>query len=89
MPILGAVLHLTEDSQLQQATLRFLENHPAITLGPAQRQGLPMVLDCPTRDAERALWDELQSQPGILFCAVVYADFSDIVAREHHEHSKT
>jgi len=78
MPIIGAVLHLDCQPEVQQAALQFLAQHPLITVGEAQLHGLPVVIECGSRSEERALWDTLEAHPGILFCSVAYADFSDI-----------
>lgn len=79
MPVLGAVLNLADEGVLRQAALCFLERHSAVTLGELQARGLPVVIECATRAEERAFWEELEAQPGVLFSSVVYADFSDLV----------
>lgn len=85
MPIVGAVLNLSPQDELRNQALLFLAAHPAITVGEVQSKGLPVVIELATRAEERAFWDELREQPGILFFSPVYADFSDIVLRENHE----
>ncbi|MBT9584357.1 hypothetical protein IV102_13525 [bacterium] len=89
MPILGAVLNLAAQDELRNQALHFLAGHPAVTLGEAQSKGLPVVIEFATRSEERAIWEQLSGQPGILFFSVVYADFSDIVLRESHEHESS
>lgn len=89
MPVLGAVLQLSQEPELQRDALDFLNSLSALTLGEPGERGIPVVLESETREQDRDLWEQLGDHPGILFCAVVYADFSDIVLRENHEYSTT
>lgn len=79
MPIIGAVAQLDQDPIRSAAALNYLRARPEVSLGQLQVGGLPLVLDCPTRAAEKMLWEELSNLPGVLFLSVVYADFSDII----------
>lgn len=82
MPVLGAVLYLEDDIALKNSALRFLGNHPKITLGQEKANRLPVVLESETRDEEKQIWAELQVLPGVNFCSVVFADFSDLNLEE-------
>ena len=82
MPVLGAVVSLCEEGPQRQQALEFLAAHPAITVGAPQVQGLPVVVESSSRTEDREIWKALESQPGILFLALVYVDFSDLTLEE-------
>ena len=88
MPIVGAVAHLDPDPTRSAQVLSYLRDLAEVTVGELQVGGLPLVLDCATREAEKQLWEELSNLSGVLFLSVVYADFSDIVG-ECHDHAST
>lgn len=89
MPIVSAVVHLDPDPTRSAQALSELRARPEVTLGQLQPGGLPLVLDCPTREAEKKLWEELSALPGVLFLSIVYADFSDIVEEGAQNHAST
>ncbi len=82
MPIIGAVLQLSEEASEKSAALEFVEQHSQITVGEPQVNGLPIVLDAESRTAEKAIWAEINAEPGIVFSSVVYVDFSDLALKE-------
>lgn len=82
MPVIGAVLYLDEDPAYHEGVLRLLEHDPRVTLGQEHGQRLPVVLESESRNEEKSLWNEIQALPGITFCSVVYADFSDLNLEE-------
>lgn len=82
MPIIGAVLTLSEEPEVQRATLDFLQEHQAIELGEPQILGWPVVIESSSRAEERALWDKLEALPGVVSASVVFTDFSDLVERK-------
>lgn len=82
MPVIGAVITLASEAEPREAALGFLRQHPAIGLGEPQVLGVPVVIESHSRAQERAIWDQLEALPGVLFASVVYTDFSDIVERE-------
>lgn len=82
MPIIGAVLTLSEEPEAKRAALDFLHAHQAIEMGEPQIQGLPVVIESSSRAEERALWESLEALPGVVFASVVCTDFSDLVERK-------
>ena len=82
MPVVGAVLSLAEEGPQRQQALEFLARHPAITVGQPQAQGLPVVVESSSQTEDREIWKALEAEPGILFLALVYADFSDLTLEE-------
>lgn len=74
MPILSAVLTLpTPEPALEQ-----LQRRPEITIGPSAGSRVPVVLTTDTRAEDKALWDWIQSLPGLHHVELVFADFSDL-----------
>lgn len=82
MPVIGAVLHLERDEVKRRAALTFMQGHPGITLGEEYDNRLPVVLESGSRAEDKALWQDLQAHTGVVFCAMVFADFSDVVTEE-------
>lgn len=82
MPVLGAILTLSEEAPARDSALAFLREHPAITLGEPQLLGWPVAIETGSRAEEKAVWNELEAWPGILFATVVYNDFSDLIEKE-------
>lgn len=80
MPVSGLVLTLSLNAPDRAAALDALRRHPSIEVGEAQGHRLPIVVDTPASDDDRAVWDWLHAQEGILFVDVVCADAS---ADEH------
>lgn len=78
MPVLGAVLTLSDQPDLAAGTLSQLSADPRVTVGPPQRGRLPVVLSTDTRAEDKALWRSLEEQPGITHLELAYADFSDL-----------
>jgi hypothetical protein len=78
MPIVSAVLTLSQTPTLRVATLTALRSTPAVTLGEAHGDRVPVVLDTPDRAQDKAAWDALESLPGVTFIELVFADFSDL-----------
>jgi nitrate reductase NapAB chaperone NapD len=82
MPVIGAVLHLDQDESRRQAALGFLKGHPGITLGEEVDRRLAVVMESDSRKEDKAVWEEVQAQTGVVFCSMVFADFSDVVPEE-------
>lgn len=78
MPIVSAVLTLSQTPTLRAATLATLRSTPAVTLGEAHGDRVPVVLDTPNRAQDKAAWYALESLPGVTFIELVFADFSDL-----------
>jgi len=80
MPVLGLVAHVGEPDRVRLS--EHLHAHPAFSVGTAGPRGLPLVLDVPSREEERAAWDWLHARPEITHVDVVFADFADVVSPE-------
>ena len=78
MPLLSAVLTLSPAPERRAALLAELSTDPRITLGPMQRDRLPLVLDTRTRAEDRAAWRALEGHPAVIAHELVFADFSDL-----------
>lgn len=76
MPVSGLVLTLSEVLSDRQRAIDALKHEPAIHLGPIQGHRVPIVLDTPSSDADKTMWEWLHMLPGILFVDLVSTDSS-------------
>ena len=76
MPVSGLVLTLKNDGAGSSAVLAELRAHGSITLGDRAGHRLPIVVDTPGSDEDRAVWEWLHTLPGIAFVELVCADMS-------------
>lgn len=79
MPVVGALITLAQSPETRLAALDFMLGHPAITVGPEREKGLAIVIESQSKAEDKAVWESLKAQPGVAFCAPVFADFSDLV----------
>ena len=82
MPVIGGVLHLSGDQTLQERALDFLNQHPRITTGDRNADRLAVVVESDSRAEDKSIWTALEEHPGIVFASVIFADFSDLTAKE-------
>lgn len=75
MPISGLLITLDRDSDKRARALAALQHHHAIDIGEGRDHRVPVVVDTPSSDEDRAVWDWLHEQPGITFVDVVYVHF--------------
>jgi hypothetical protein len=85
MPISGLLITLDRDPSKRTSAIAALQQHPSIDLGEGEDHRLPIVVDTPSSDDDRAVWDWLHEQPGITFVDVVYVHFDE---DEHEEASR-
>jgi nitrate reductase NapAB chaperone NapD len=79
MPVLSAVLTLSDEPQLRAEALAALSQQPKATVGAEQPyRRLPIVLESSTRSEDKALWKWASALPGVLHTELVFADFSDL-----------
>lgn len=78
MPVVSAVLTLSDSTLLRGDALRFLHSDPSLELGEPVRGRYPVVLCTDTRDHDKALWRSLQDHAGITHLELAFADFSDL-----------
>jgi hypothetical protein len=60
-----------------------IKQHPHMQLGPQQGQRLPVVLDTPDRETDKACWGWLNSLAGVHHVDVAFIHFEDADAPEH------
>jgi nitrate reductase NapAB chaperone NapD len=77
VPVSGLVLTLSRDPDDAAAALCALRGHPAIEVGRAQGQRLPIVADTRAEEEDKAVWEWLHTLEGVLFVDLVSADSSD------------
>ncbi len=79
MPVLSAVLTISNQPAARTAVLDQLAATPGVTVGEiADDVRVPVVLDTDTRAADKALWTQVSTLPGVLHVELVFADFSDL-----------
>lgn len=76
MPVSGLVLTLSAEPGQDDRALRALAGHPMIDIGDRQGPRLPIVVDSPTDEEDKAVWEWLHQCPGVLFVDLVYTDQS-------------
>ncbi|MCA9192261.1 MAG: hypothetical protein KDB03_10875 [Planctomycetales bacterium] len=77
MSVCGLVLTLCDDSQLRAETIAELGRWPQISLGEEEFNRLPLVLDTPSRNEDRALLNRLEAMPGVLMVEVAFVGFDE------------
>lgn len=75
MPISGLVITLSTDPRERRDALAALANHSAVECGETDDNRMPIVVDTPDSDADRAVWEWLHQQRGITFVDVAYVHF--------------
>jgi nitrate reductase NapAB chaperone NapD len=75
MPISGLLITLDCDPSKRAEALAALRQHPAIDIGEGEAHRVPIVVDTPSSDEDRAVWDWLHDQPGVAFVDLVYVHF--------------
>lgn len=73
MPVVGAVLVLSEDAQAAERSIETLSLDARITLGERTGDRLPVAVVTDTLDEDRLLWKEVQRLPGVVHTDVVWA----------------
>jgi hypothetical protein len=75
MAVAALILHL--DPAHAGTTVQRLARHPALSVGAPQGLLLPVAAESPDARGGRALFEELEATPGVVFVDVVMVDFSD------------
>lgn len=73
MPVVGAVLVLSQDSEATERSLETLSLDKRITMGERTADRLPVAVVTDSLDEDRKLWKELQRLPGVVHTDVVWA----------------
>lgn len=79
MPILAAVVHLDPHADHRLGALAAIAALPGLTIGERFGDRLPVVLDTPTRAADREAWETLGALPGVTHVDLVSVEFSDLL----------
>jgi hypothetical protein len=79
MPISGLVVSLVSDPQLREEAIGKIRAEPRIEVGAIHANRMAIVLDTPTIEDDKRLWNWLSSLPGVVFVdlAMVAFDSSD------------
>lgn len=72
MPVSGLVLSLCDDVAVRDTTLAMIEREPLITTGPCRANRLAIVLDTPSSEEDKRLWNWLNSLPGTILLEVAF-----------------
>ena len=72
MAISGLVVTLADDDAAADAAVARMGADPRLTLGDRFGHRLAVVVDTPSVDADRALWDELRQMSGVTFVDVTF-----------------
>jgi hypothetical protein len=86
MPVSGLVVTLTpipaaEDAAYAAVVARIAE-HEHVTAGARQGTRLPVVLDTPDQETDKACWRRLNELPGVHHVDVAFIHFEDADAFE-------
>lgn len=73
MPVVGAVLVLSEDAQATEKSIETLSRDARVTMGERVGDRLPVAVVTDSLDEDRRLWKALQGLPGIVHADVVWA----------------
>ena len=82
MPIVGAVLTLSEDRILREQLLSELERNDRVEIGQAVGPHLPIVVETADGEEDEAFWRELAETPGVLRHVVAWASLNDALGPE-------
>lgn len=77
MPISSIILTLAEDDHRRRAALDAIAAHASIEIGEQHGLRVPIVVDTPDSDADRAIWQCLHDLDGVTFVDLVTAYFDD------------
>jgi len=77
MPISSLAISLSRDAALADDAARSMEQHPRIEVGRRVGSRLPVVVDTPDREEDKAVWAWINQLPGVAFVDVVFVHFDD------------
>jgi nitrate reductase NapAB chaperone NapD len=75
MPVSGLVVTLTDDQERRDSALAAIRREPRIEIGMMEARQLAIVVDTPSGDDDRQLWQWLNSLPGVEFVDVALVGF--------------
>ena len=86
MPISGLVITLSEKARERSVALAALAEDRRIEIGEATESRLPIVVDTPSSEEDRHVWEWLHNLPGVVFVDVACIHFDD---EQHKDLSET
>jgi len=82
MPVSGLVLTLSREELCRRKVLAALCEHASIAIGELAAHRLPIVVDTPNSEEDRAIWNWLQELPGVLFVDLVCTDATEDIGSD-------
>lgn len=77
MPVSGVVVTFTHDAEARDRALAALRRDRSVELGRRDGVRIAAVLDTPSEDENRRLWQWLNALPGVCHVDVVFVSFDD------------
>ena len=77
MPVSGLVVSLSDQHDLREATIDTIRQESRIEVGVIQSQRMAVVVDTPTREEDKEIWNWLNALPGVTFVDVALVGFED------------
>ena len=75
MPVSGLVVSLSQESEARAAAIEALGRETQLTLGELEANRLAVVLDTPSSQEDRRVWDWLNTLPGVSLVEVAFVGF--------------
>lgn len=82
MPVSGLVLTLSREESCRREALSALYEHASIVIGERVAHRLPIVVDTPNSEEDRAIWEWLQKLPGVAFVNLVCTDATEDIEND-------
>ena len=72
MAVSGLVIVLADDASARSDAVRSIEAHPSLDVGPLHDRRLAVVMETASGDADQAVWEFLNSLPGVELVELVF-----------------
>lgn len=82
MPVSGLVLTLSREESCRQEAISALYEHASIVIGELVAHRLPIVVDTPNCEEDRAIWEWLLKLPGVAFVDLVCTDATEDIEND-------
>ena len=77
MPVSGLVVTLSNDPDRGAEAINAIDAEPSLEIGTTVSQRMAVVMDTQSSEADKALWNWLQSLPGVVFVDVAMVGFEE------------
>ncbi|MCA9148529.1 MAG: hypothetical protein KDA92_04500 [Planctomycetales bacterium] len=77
MPVSGWVVTLSDRPASRAAAIRWIDQEPRLERGVISGQRMAVVADTTHAAADRELWSQLESLPGVVMIEVAFIGFED------------